>query len=218
MSKIKTMVAEKRQILEKKVSTKRMPEIPDYLIWEVLDGQPLYRRGYKDVLSKLKTLEQIMGTSSYQATITAYLNRLLIKNLDEERYEVWTGEPGLHLKKNDNISNDIVVHEVVTGHQITTKYANYPPKLVVEVDIEIDPDSMPDIEYLEKKTSKMLDFGVERVVWVLTYVKKVIVADRTRNTWLMIDWDSDIELFEGIMFNIQHFLDKKNVNPNDLIK
>ena len=114
------MVAEKRQILEKKVSTKRMPEIPDYLIWEVLDGQPLYRRGYKDVLSKLKTLEQIMGTSSYQAAITAYLNRLLIKNLDEERYEVWTGEPGLHLKKNDNVSNDIVVHEVVAGHQLTT--------------------------------------------------------------------------------------------------
>ena len=107
---------------------------------------------------------------------------------------------------------------MLSGDKITTKYANYPPKLVVEVDIEIDPDSMPDIVYLEKKTSKMLDFGVERVVWVLTYVKKVIVADRTRNTWLMIDWNSDIELFEGIMFNIQHFLDKKNVNPNDLIK
>ena len=34
----------------------------------------------------------------------------------------------------------------------------------------------------------------------------------------MIDWNSDIELFEGITFNIQQFLDKRNVNPNDLIK
>jgi hypothetical protein len=71
---------------------------------------------------------------------------------------------------------------------------------------------------LQKKTTKMLDFGVERVVWILTYVKKVIVADRQNNTWFMVDWSSDIELLEGIYFNIQGFLDKRGVNPDELKK
>ena len=101
---------------------------------------------------------------------------------------------------------------------ISTNYANYPPKLVVEIDIEIDPLSMPEIEYLQKKTAKMLDFGVERVVWILTYVRKVIVADRQKNTWLMVDWDADIELIEGINFNIQRFLDKRGIDPDSMTK
>ena len=212
------MVAEKSQPIIKKIPSKRTPKVPDYLIWEVLDGQPLYRRGYKDVLRKLKTLEEIMGTSSYQALITSYLNRLLTLNLDENLYDILTGEPGLHLEKNDNISNDIVVHELLSPDKITTKYANYAPKLVVEVDIEIDPDSMPEIEYLQKKTAKMLEFGVERVVWILTYVKKVIVADRLNDTWYIVDWSSDIELMNGIHFNIQQFLNKRGINPEDMGK
>jgi Uma2 family endonuclease len=185
---------------------------------EILDGQPLYRRGYKDVLRKLKTLEDIMGTSSYQSILNSYIYRLLMKNLDENRYDVLNGEPGLHFEKNDNVSNDIVVHDLLSADKITTKYANYPPKLVVEIDIEIDPTCMPEIEYLQKKTAKMLDFGVERVVWILTYVKKVIVADRLNNTWFMVEWSSDIELMEGIFFNIQGFLDKRGVDPDELIK
>lgn len=212
------MVATKTQVLEKKISKKKILEIPENLIWEVLDGQPLYRRGYKDVLKKLKTVEEIMGTSSYQAIITSYLSRLLLQNLDENAYDILTGEPGLHFEKKDNVSNDIAVHEILPAHKITTKYADYPPKLVVEVDIDIDPDSMPEIEYLQKKTSKMLDFGVERVVWILTYVKRVIIADRQKDTWFMVDWSSDIELMEGIKFNIQQFLDKRGINPDDFKK
>ncbi len=212
------MVAEKRQIFEKKIPSKRTPTVPDYLIWEVLDGQPLYRRGYKDVLRKLKTLEDIMGTSSYQAILNSYIYRLLVQHLDENRYDILTGEPGLHFEKNDNVSNDIVVHDLLSADKITTKYANYPPKLVVEIDIEIDPTCMPEIEYLQKKTSKMLEFGVERVVWILTYVKTVIVADREKKTWFMVDWACDIELIEGISFNIQQFLDKRGINPDALKK
>lgn len=212
------MTAQKEFIGINNKNTKTNLQIPNTLIWEVLDGQPLYRRGYASVLGKLKTTDDIMGTSSYQALLTAYLNRLLIQNLDEDLYDIWTGEPGLHLKKNDNVSNDIVVHKIVSAAHISTNYANYPPKLVVEIDIEIDPLSMPEIEYLQKKTAKMLDFGVERVVWILTYVRKVIVADRQKNTWLMVDWDTDIELMEGINFNIQRFLDKRGIDPDSMTK
>ena len=212
------MTAQKEQIAIKKNGTHPMPQISDALVWEVLEGKPLYRRGYQSVLGKLKTTDDIMGTSSYQALLTAYLNRLLIQNLDEECYDIWTGEPGLHIEKNNNFSNDIVVHEIVAAAHISTQYADYPPKLVVEIDIEIDPESMPETDYLKQKTNKMLDFGVERVVWILSYVKKLIVADRIKNTWVMLDWNTDIELMHGIMFNIQRFLDKRGIDPDAIIK
>jgi Uma2 family endonuclease len=212
------MTAEKELIGIDKKDTNNNLRIPKALLWEVLDGKPLYRRGYTSVLRKLKTTDDIMGTSSYQALLMAYLNRLLIQNLDEDHYDIWTGEPGLHLKKNDNVSNDIVVHKIVSAAHISTQYANYPPKLVVEIDIEIDPQSMPEIEYLQKKTAKMLDFGVERVVWIFTYVRKVVVADREKKTWFMVDWDTDIELMEGINFNIQRFLDKRGIDPDSMTK
>jgi hypothetical protein len=212
------MVAERIAEYKKTPKEKRLPKVPDNLIWETLDGQPLYRRGYKDVLRKLKTIEEIMGTSSYQSFLNSYIYRLLIQNLDENQYDVLNGEPGLHLETNDNLSNDIVVHDLLSEDKLSVRYANYAPKLVVEIDIDIDPDSMPEIEYLQKKTAKMLDFGVERVVWILTYVRKVIVADRQKDTWLMVDWASDIELMEGITFNIQQFLNKRGINPDSIQK
>src|ERR1700678_1772832 len=57
---------------------KRRPaHIPEYLVYEIIDGLPYYYKGYRDVLNKTKTLEEIMGCSSYQWTILEYLLQLL---------------------------------------------------------------------------------------------------------------------------------------------
>ena len=47
-------------VTEKK-KKKKAEKIPDYLIKEVMDGIPFYYKGYKDVLNKTKTKEEIMG-------------------------------------------------------------------------------------------------------------------------------------------------------------
>jgi hypothetical protein len=71
---------------------------------------------------------------------------------------------------------------------------------------------------LQKKTTKLLEFGVERVVWVLTYVRQVIVADRLNDTWYMVKWSSDIELMNEITCNIQQHLMKRGVDVDNLGK
>ena len=48
---------------------KQSRKIPDYLVYEVLNGKKLYRKVYKDVLNQTKTLEEIMGSSSLQGII-----------------------------------------------------------------------------------------------------------------------------------------------------
>jgi hypothetical protein len=132
--------------------------IPEYLIWEVLDGQPLYCKGYKDVMRKTKTLEDIKGTSSNQSLITSYLTIILAQKMDLTCYDMLISEPGVHLAHKDNISNDIAIYNRLDANQISKKYADFPAKIVIEIDIDIDPDSLHDLEYLTKKTQKMLDF------------------------------------------------------------
>ena len=204
------MVAVKTISNINKISSTRIRKVPSYFVWEVIDGQPLYRRGYKDVMRKLKTLDEIMGTSSYQSLINSYLLSLLFPQLDLSQYDILTNEIGVHFEKNDNTSNDIAIYKRLAANQITKKYTDFPAKIVIEIDIDIDPDSMPDLEYLNTKTQKMLNFGVEKVLWVLTNIKKVMVA--TANApWQTIDWSHDVEIMDGIVFNIQKYLTERGV-------
>jgi hypothetical protein len=191
-------------------ASRKVRKVPNYLVWETLDGQPLYRRGYKDVMRKTKTFEEIMGTSSYQSIINSYILGILFTKIDLQKYDILTNEIGVHFKKNDNSSNDIAIYKRLESTQITKKYTDFAAKIVIEIDIDIDPDSMPNLEYLDKKTQKMLDFGVEKVIWVLTNIKKVMVAT-PNSPWFTIDWSSDIEIMDGIYFNIEKYLIERGV-------
>jgi hypothetical protein len=61
-------------------------KIPTSLIYEVMDGQPLYYKGYQFVLKKQKTLADIMGISKLQFVIISYLLKLLFQKLDDDTY------------------------------------------------------------------------------------------------------------------------------------
>ena len=189
---------------------KPLQKVPNSLVWEVLDGQVLYRRGYKDVMKKLKTIEEIMGTSSYQSLINSYFLSILFSQLDLRQYDILTNEIGVHFKKNDNTSNDIAIYNRLSANQISKKYTDYPARLVIEIDIDIDPDSMSDVDYLNKKTQKMLDFGVEKVIWVLTNSKQVVVA-APDTSWQTLDWSVEIDLLDGLTFNIQAYLIERGI-------
>jgi hypothetical protein len=206
-------VAEKMPVLEKTGMPRITPTIPNYLVWEVLDGELLYRRGYKDVLRKLKTVEEIMGTSSYQSLISDYIVKLLHRQLDDEQYDVLASEIGAHLTHKSNLSIDIAIYPLLSADKITRHYTDYPAKIAIEVDIDIDSSVMKDMVYVDKKTKKLLNFGVEKVIWILTNIKKVIIA-MPNSMPLMVDWTEDVEILDGITFNIQAFLDKRGIDPD----
>lgn len=42
-------------------------KVPDCLIYEIMDGQPIHYKGYQDVLNGTKTAKEIMGSSSLQS-------------------------------------------------------------------------------------------------------------------------------------------------------
>jgi Uma2 family endonuclease len=194
-------------------SQRKISKVPSYLIKEILDEIPVYYKGYKAVVRKEKTLEDIMGASGLQIFIVRYLFRLLDRNLDENLFYVFTGEGGLHLDKGNNLSGDVLIFEksTLTPDLIDTHYLNIPPLIDIEVDVEIDNSTFSDFEYIQRKTKKLLDFGTQKVIWILTKTKTIIVAEPNKD-WLMIDWAKDVEVINNLNFNIQNYLIKEGIN------
>ncbi len=191
----------------KRISAKK---IPPNLIYEIMDGKPIYYKGYRDVINGTKTFEEIMGASSLQSLIVAYLVIEIGKAINEDLFSVLTNESGLHLNKKNNLSGDVLIFDnnVLPIEAIDRHYASVPPKIAIEVDIDADTTEFTADEYIYKKTQKLFDFGVEKVIWVMTQTKKVLLATPNED-WLIIDWHKDIVVMEGITVNVGQFLKKK---------
>ena len=188
-------------------------KIPEYLVKEVLNGIPIHYKGYKAVLRKEKTLDDIMGASGLQSFIVSYIYKLLVRQLSDDTYHILTGETGLHLELNDNLSGDIVLFEYdqLSVENIDTHYLNIPPKIDIEIDVNIHTSDFTEQTYIYQKTDRLLSWGVEKVIWVLSESKKVIVAERGKD-WLLIDWSKDIEVIDGVKFNVSQYLEKLGVS------
>lgn len=183
-------------------------KIPAALIYEIMDGKPIYYKGYREVLKNEKTIEEVMGASNLQVTIIEYILITLYRALDLKLYRILTNEVGLHLDKKSNLSGDILIYDknVLPVKAADKYYISVPPKVQIEVDIAAELEGMlSETSYLQQKTDKLFQFGVEKVIWVLSDSKKVIVAIPNDN-WKIIDWHKEIEIIDGIGFCIGRYL------------
>src|ERR1700712_4990154 len=90
---------------------KQPPVALESLVYEVLDGRPLYYRGYEDVLSGKKLPEDIMGSSSLQWVLVSYFMRIMIRQLDEKKYWFASNEAGVHIDHRNNLSHDVAIYD-----------------------------------------------------------------------------------------------------------
>jgi len=178
------------------------------LIYEVIDRKPIYYKGYREVLNGTKKSSEIMGASTLQNTIIEYILRILFRGLDQKRYRIMTNERGLHLENKSNLSADIAIFETskLPLKAADKYYASVAPKIQIEVDIYANFEDFEFAEaYINLKTDKLLDFGVEKVIWILSESKKVMIATKDEN-WQITNWHKEIEISEGLYFNIGQYL------------
>ena len=187
-------------------------EIPRELIYEEMDEQPIYYAGYQEVIDNNKTLDDIMGSSSLQAVIIKLLLKYLYAHVDDNGYEVYTNETGLHLSKGNNLASDIAIYKSsdIQKYTIDEHYFDIPPEVVVEVDTKADLTEIKWEEYLEKKTKKLFAFGVVKVIWVLSASKQLILAEPDQD-WLIRDWDRSFEIVPDHSVNLGEMLKAKGV-------
>ena len=179
-------------------------EIPQTLVYEMVDGKPIYYRGYLDVLAGKKQLEEVRGSSILQAYIVTQLIFLLGRHLDPQKYLVFGNELGILFGPKSWRSLDIAVfkQETLKGVPFNNQYVEKPPQVVIEIDTKANIDEKTSFsDYHQQKTDQLLDFGVEKVVWIFTENEKVMIAENGKD-WITSGWNKEIELLAGVPANI----------------
>ena len=98
--------------------------------------------------------------------------------------------------------------DILTIDKINKHYSNVPPKISIEIDLDIELEGLSEYSYISLKTRKLLEFGAEKVIWFLSESKNIMIAT-PQNNWEIQDWDKDVEIFEGIICNAGKYLREK---------
>ena len=218
MSKTKAIPL-KTQTLVVTKTPKYLRHVPKNLVYEWLNGKPIYYRGYKNVLNgKLKS-EDIMGSSRIQAFFISLIVERLLPHL-LKTHKIFYSEMGVHISVGNNLSTDIAIYrrsDLTPQWLMQDTYADLPPLVVIEVDTKAAPESVEDFNtYFTDKMQKYLDFGVEQVVWVFTKTKKIWLAEKGGQSWLIVNWDYQLTVLSE-KFTIEQLIKDYGFDPTQLI-
>lgn len=184
--------------------------IPEVLVYEMVDGKPIYYKGYKDYLSGDKQIDELMGSSYLQALIGTQLIILLSRLIDLKKYQLISNEVGLKFGKQSWRAADLAIYERKTLKDIpkVNKYLEVPPEIVIEIDTKADLEDIQNpLGYYHEKTDQLLNFGVDKVIWIFTDTRKIMIA-RQGEDWQITEWNKNISIMEGIEVNIVRIIDE----------
>lgn len=186
---------------------KRVPKIPESFIYEMMDGQPIYYRGWREAVRQKKHAEQIMGSSEIQSYLIAVIQDFFHSRIGET-WRILYSELGIHLEHGDNFAADLAFFPKKTffNDGLTNRYTKKIPALIIEVDTKADPGEPGFPDYFHRKIQKLLDWGVPQVIWVFSRTQKVVVA-QNGSPWQTVDWSVEVEAL-GQVFSIQKLLEE----------
>ena len=94
-----------------------------------------------------------------------------------------------------------MIKKKILKEGIDEKYVKTPPEIVIEIDTKADLRKYSDfMNYARGKTQDLLVAGVKRVIWYITFDKKVMVAEKKKK-WFISDWDEEVEIVDDVTFN-----------------
>ncbi len=137
-------------------------KVPDYLIYETVKGLPIYYKGYKFVLNKTKTFDDITMDSTLQAWLKSRLTIWLGNYLLPKGYDITTGEQGLILSDNQKRGADIAIFKA-SNLRIYEHFSRIPPEVILEIDIKADTENSTELDYILEKLAAYHQFGVKNI-------------------------------------------------------
>ena len=183
-------------------------KIPDILIYEMVDGQPIYYNGYKDYLAGTKQIGEVMGSSKLQSLIIAELIFQLRSHLGDD-YLIFTNEIGLQFSKKSWRAADIAVIKSNKVKELDNKYLDVAPELVIEIDTKADLNEIQNpLGYYQEKTDELIKFGVDRVIWIFTETRKIMIADNNKQ-WTIDSWEDLVEIKKGLNLDLNKLINRR---------
>lgn len=181
----------------------RFSDIPEHLVYEEWDGVPILYKGIKEYALQNYNLDHLeMGSSIFQSLIVEFILGQLYGGINRKIYAIVTNELGLHLGYRNNLSNDIaIIERNRIQNKRSVKYATVPPKVAIEVDVRADYEQEFESfnDYINQKTQKLLDFGVEKVIWILSSELQEVRVSKPSQTSIHA-WTETIEILDGVTF------------------
>lgn len=182
--------------------------VPENLVREEFNRRKWYFKGYKSVLQKQKHASEITGNNSKIAVLIPLIAFNIGNLINKKEYITAINEPGLEINKKTRLVNNLAIYRK-SDVTISNKYFDVPPRLVIEVDIKVDfsevDEEHKDFEYVLEKSQVMIDFGVERIIWISTSTKKIMVFSKTER-WYITNFDETVSLFDGHELNLAQLL------------
>jgi len=174
----------------------------ELLTYEVVDGKPIYYRGYKDVLEGKKRPEEVMGSSILQAHIVKVIVVFLTREIEPKGYEVLPHEIGVKVGENWRLLDiGIFRKDEIKEKLQNPTYSEVPPVVAIEVDTKAELENMTFMEYVGGKVEDLFDIGTQRVIWILTKPRIVMVFERGKEGRILT-WEDEVEVLEGLRFRL----------------
>ena len=203
-------------LTKSKITSKKRTKIPDNLIYEIIDGEPIYYANYKQVLNNNKQIQDIMGCSGLQSEIIDLIIKFFhkIEFQGNKKYKILYSELGLHLELKNNLAADIAIYNKadISQKDITDQYMKIPPRIIFEIDTKADLNNDFDttLKYLELKSKKLINFGVEKLFWILTKSKKIIVITENKK-WYFTDWNEELSIIDDLKFSLKELIKENSL-------
>jgi hypothetical protein len=198
---------------KKKARRKRAAGIPEGFVYEFLGGQPIYYRGYREAIAQNHPPEHVMGSGRKQAYLIDLLLGYLKSVLDRKTFATAVSEPGVKFGKKEFVAIDIIIyHAADKSRMFTDEYFDFPPHVVLEVDTKADLKDLDwGMDYYHRKTERLLEFGVSKVIWVFTGMRKIMVAQPDQ-PWLIVNWDDSVDVLPGCTLQLRKLIEEDGVD------
>ena len=194
----------------KTLSKEEKKKLLKLLTYEKVKGKPIYYKDYKKVLKGELPPEAVMGSSELHAILLALIVHFLVEKLGKN-YIVAAGELSFYTSSNSIRNLDIAIYKRDEIKKPQPKYTKKTPLVVIEIDTKADLSRYSSFEeYMYEKTQELLDAGVKKVIWFITKVKKVMVAEQGKE-WITMNWDRDIEVIRGVKLNLGEILKSEGI-------
>jgi Uma2 family endonuclease len=192
---------------------KSKSKIPEHLIYEMVDGRPVYYAGYQNVVKGIINSEAIMGSSIIQSYILRVIQKYLDRHPIEKEIVCLGNEIGFKMQHKSWRNCDLAIYKKERLKNIDLfddHYIEIPPNVIIEVDTKADlRDYINEDHYYREKTQQLLDFGVEKVIWIYTkQPRKVMIAENGKD-WILRNWNRDFEIMPNCNLNLQELIEKQ---------
>ncbi|MCI5084183.1 MAG: hypothetical protein MRY78_20955 [Saprospiraceae bacterium] len=189
------------------------PTLED-LIYEVIDGKPVFYSKAHTVMQELLLVDELKFSESSQPGVLSAISQFLWDNLPEDEYQIFTNGIGYEPDSENHLVLDIAVcdKEKMEGQNLS-KALQVAPELVILKDSVAgidDPTRL--LGYFHDKIRKLIDHGTERVIWINTISQLMTVADDDGN-WYTVDWEEEIEWINGLEMTLEDMLAESTFFP-----